>query len=121
MYVNGYDVRGISLELESDFEVKRAIYSSTDRIFPSISFVFAKRRVITRFEQFEYLPLETSLSLYTLSIAHFFERVRKLKGAGEWWRGERTLERASVRQAHVALINNAIIRRGASSVTLFGS
>lgn len=83
--------------------------------------VFAKRRVITRFELFEYLPLETSLSLYTLSIAHFFERVRKLKGAGEWWRGERTLERASVRQAHVALINNAIIRRGASSVTLFGS
>lgn len=37
MYVNGYDVRGISLELENDFEVKRAIYSSTDRIFPSIS------------------------------------------------------------------------------------
>lgn len=37
MYVNGYDVRGISLELESDFEDKRAIYSSTDRIFPSIS------------------------------------------------------------------------------------
>lgn len=39
MYVNGYDVRGISLELESDFEDKRAIYSrrGTDRIFPSIS------------------------------------------------------------------------------------
>lgn len=30
MYVNGYDARGISLELESDFEDKRAIYSSTD-------------------------------------------------------------------------------------------
>lgn len=37
MYVNGYDARVINLELESDFEDKRAIYSSTDRIFPSIS------------------------------------------------------------------------------------
>lgn len=39
MYVNGYNVRGISLELESDFEDKRAIYSrrGTDRIFPSRS------------------------------------------------------------------------------------
>lgn len=40
MYVMyGYDIRGISLELESDFEDKRAIYSrrGTDRIFPSRS------------------------------------------------------------------------------------
>lgn len=38
MYVMyGYDIREISLELESDFEDKRAIYSrrGTDRIFPS--------------------------------------------------------------------------------------
>lgn len=100
MYVNGYDVRGVSLELESDFEDKRAIYSSTDRIFPSISFVFAKRRVITRFEQFEYLP---SLSLHTFNRAFFRTRSKIERGGRVVARREDVGARqctASARSAH---------------------